>query len=99
LLFKGNNYREVEMRLAFSRFDGRTECWIDVIDKDTGKKIGFIHPYGVGAYGGGIQVSLLHGKYTAHLNRYEECAGFVKGVEAVLNHMVSMQDQSSEKAA
>ena len=33
-----------------------------------------------------IRVSLFGGKYAMTVNSYEECWGFVKGVEAVLDH-------------
>jgi len=68
-------------------FDGRRYCYVEIIDEDTGKKVGSVRANGVG-FGnhGGIVVSLFGGKYWAELNRFEECYGFMKGVEAVLRY-------------
>ncbi len=85
------------MRLKFEHFDGRRMVSRSIIDEETGKKVGSIHAHGVGYIGheihggGGIEVSLFDGKYAISVNRYEECWGFVKGVEAVLNHMTSLR--------
>jgi hypothetical protein len=64
-------------------------------------EVGYIKSRGVG-FGnfGGIHVSLFDGKYRCELHRFEECWGFIKGVEAVLNHMVHIRDaQKTESAA
>jgi uncharacterized protein YraI len=93
---------EDRMRLTFKRFDGRSWNFERIVDQDTGNSVGYVKSEGVGFAGdGGIDVSLFDGKYARTLNRYEECWGFVKGVEAVLNHMVSVPAQrtSDEKAA
>jgi hypothetical protein len=78
------------MRLTFKVFDGRRKIYREIIDEDTGAKVGSIYSDGVGfgTYGDGIEVSLFDGKYSMTVHRYEECWGFVKGVEAVLNHMI-----------
>jgi hypothetical protein len=76
------------MQLHFERFDGRSFNSVDVIDRDSGEKVGLICSNGVGRYRGGISVELFDGKYRAQLKRYDECLGFVRGVEAVLNHML-----------
>ena len=90
--------REETMHLKFEAFDGRGRNYRSVIDEDTGKEVGYIRSNGVGMYsGGGIQVSLFDDKYCITVSRYEECLGFIKGVEAVLRHMVSIQDRSAAK--
>lgn len=38
-------------------------------------------------------ISLFGGKYTGEFDTHEECVAFAKGVEAVLNHMVSTGDE------
>jgi hypothetical protein len=38
------------------------------------------------------QIHLLGGKYVGNFNSHDECVAFAKGVEAVLNHMVSTDD-------
>jgi len=44
---------------------------------------------GVGFSGeGGIEIDLFDGNFKMTVNSYGECFGFVKGVEAVLNHML-----------
>jgi hypothetical protein len=76
------------MRLTFKPFDGRRKSYRAIIDEISGQHVGSIQSDGVGFAGyGGIDVSLFDGKYSITVNRYEECWGFVKGVEAVLNHL------------
>ena len=78
------------MRLTFKHFDGRRRNYEPIIDEDSGKQVGLIQYDGVGFGGsGGIDVSLFGGKYAISVNQYDECWGFVKGVEAVLNEMTS----------
>jgi hypothetical protein len=92
------------MRLEFDvsphrSFDGRRSGdYLDVIDRDTGKKVGYIRSNGVGySYGGGgIFITLFDGKYSDTLNKFEECWGFIKGVEAVLNHLTEIQDPHTQ---
>lgn len=77
------------MRLTFERFDGRQRISIPVIDEDTGQEVGYIRTEGSGpASFGGIWVSLFGGKYSITVHKYEECWGFVNGVEAVLRHVL-----------
>jgi hypothetical protein len=77
------------MRLKFEHFDGRRRVWRDIIDEDTGQQVGTIRTEGVGFSGyGGIEISLFGGKYQHTATRYEECWGFVKGVESVLRHVI-----------
>jgi hypothetical protein len=50
-------------------------------------RTGEIQTSGVGfAGGGGIFISLFDGKYTTCVNRYDQCWGFIHGIETVLNH-------------
>lgn len=81
------------MRLKFDAFDGRSHSVRDVIDEDTGKTVGFIQTGAVGfGNSGGIAISLFDGKYKIEVNRYEECRGFVLGVQTVLNHMIRIKE-------
>jgi hypothetical protein len=78
------------MRLTFEPFDGRRWNHRPIIDQDTGKEVGYLRSEGTGFEGfGGIHVSLFDGRYKRTLHRFEECSGFVWGVEAVLNHMIA----------
>ncbi len=88
------------MRLTFEKFDGRRMGYEPIIDEDTGEQVGGIQRDGVGFSGnGGIEVSLFGGKYAITVNRYEECWGFVRGVEAVLNHMIPPKRKPATEAA
>jgi hypothetical protein len=81
---------EEMMRLTFKFFDGRKRCCRDIIDEETGKEVGHIMSNGVGFNNyGGIDITLFGGKYRYTAERYDECWGFVKGVETVLNHVIS----------
>ena len=68
----------------------------EVIDTDTGQEIGFVE-----ATRSPIErhVSLFGGKYQGRFDRPEECAAFIKGVEAVLNHMIELPDVAATQAA
>jgi hypothetical protein len=86
-------------RLKFQKFDGRGSHCIPIIDQDTGEEVGYIMSNGVGMYSsGGIRVSLFDDKYVADLNTYEQCKGFVEGVETVLNRMVHIKDRKFTKS-
>lgn len=89
------------MRLKFEPFDGRGRNHRDIVDEDTGTVVGYIHSFGVGTYcSGGIEVSLFNNKYAILVSRYEECWGFIKGVETVLRHMTFIEPAAaSSKAA
>jgi hypothetical protein len=78
------------MRLTFKPFDGRTPDIIPIIDEETGKEAGSITATGTGDLSVGIVVSILDGRYKATLNRRDECRGFVKGVEVVLNEVACL---------
>jgi hypothetical protein len=52
--------------------------------------VGFIRSNGTGfTNSGGIEISLFDDKYRTVVNSYNECWGFVRGVQAVLNHMTA----------
>jgi hypothetical protein len=81
------------MKLAFEPFDGRTFTDRDVRDMDSNNRVvGFIAS---GRQTPGIHISLFDGKYTATVPKFEECRGFVEGVEKVLNHMASLASEST----
>jgi hypothetical protein len=88
------------MRLTFKRFDGRQVNYVDVIDQETGNKVGLIQSSGSDFYaGGGIYIYLFGNRYKTTVHSYAECQGFVKGVEAVLNHMTSTSDRTAQATA
>jgi hypothetical protein len=76
------------VNLIFEKFDGRSRSWTPIIDQDTGEEVGTISCEGLGSdrYGG-IYVSLFGDKYRVGFHRYDECVGFVRGVETVLNRV------------
>jgi len=59
------------MRLTFEHFDGH-ERYVDIIDHDTGKRVGHIQSHGSGfdRYGG-MDIWLFGGKYRATVKPYE----------------------------
>lgn len=59
-----------------------------VIDEDSGLSVGELW-WGQN----GQEVVLFHGKYAGSFKTHAECIAFAKGVEAVLNHMVSLSRQ------
>ena len=73
------------MQLSFQPFDGRSYNIRDVIDKDTDRVVGYIRSKSSPLRG--IEISLFDGKYATNVSTYEECMGFVKGVNMVLSHM------------
>ena len=81
------------MRLTFEWFDGRSFNQVSVIDEDTGKEVGHIQSDGVGPdRSGGIGVNLFNGKYVISVRKYDQCWGFVKGVEAVLQKVSALTE-------
>lgn len=71
----------------------------DVIDRDTGKVVGFVDAERSPAK---RHISLFGGKYQGHFssnNSKDECVAFAKGVEAVLNHMVAVDEEKSVSEA
>jgi hypothetical protein len=76
------------MQLSFEPFDGRSpHNIIYVVDKeDSNRVVGYIRTKSI-ASTRGIEVNLFDEKYVTFASTYWECFGFVKGVQAVLNHM------------
>jgi hypothetical protein len=88
------------MRLYFEEFSAHRKAFHPIRDGDTGEQVGCIQTFGVGFAGsGGIFISLFDAKYTACVNRYDECWGFVHGIETVLNHMLPKSARIQSKAA
>jgi hypothetical protein len=82
------------MRLTVSYLDAPSRHVADVIDQDTNKRVGYIRSGS--ASSGGRYIFLFNGNYTARCTGHDECVGFVKGVEAVLNHMRASVDRKSD---
>jgi hypothetical protein len=88
------------MRLSFKHFDGGRIGCVDVVDLDSGKVIGHIQSDGVGfGNGGGIYVCLFDAKYAATVRTFDECKGFVMGVESVLRHITAMPNSVAGSSA
>jgi hypothetical protein len=77
------------MRLRFKPFDGRSWNSVDVVDEEANRVVGYIKSKS--SCLSGIRVSLFDEKYVTTASRYEECLGFVNGVQAVLNHMIASE--------
>jgi hypothetical protein len=95
------------MRLHVPRSDARRNALFTgiesagVIDLDTGNVVGSIS-ISQGMWIGGTRshtrhISLFGGKYAGSFDRHDECVAFAKGVEAVLNHLVSTGEQLSKQ--
>lgn len=86
------------MRLTFKHFDGRCLNFRDVTDEDNANvRVGHIRSNGTGfsgggGGGGGIEIYLFGGRYQATVNTYDQCWGFVKGVETVLRQATSLRE-------
>ena len=81
------------MRLTISYVDTAGPHKGDVIDQDNNKCVGYIRS---GSLNSGFRyVFLFNGKYSARCASQDECFGFVKGVEAVLNYMIAAGDERS----
>ena len=81
------------MQLEFDHFDGRSHTSREVIDRVTGRVVGHIQSNAVGfGNSGGIRVTLFDGKYATELNSRDEVRGFIRGVQAVLNHVVRIEE-------
>ncbi len=65
-----------------------------VVDVDTGKKVRFVRFEVTPVF---RLVSLFDDKYQGQFKSNEECDAFIRGVEAVLNHMTSIGIQHSEE--
>jgi hypothetical protein len=84
------------MKLKVPNFDGRTRMADfphKVMDSDTDKAIGSIQGHQGASLGQSWSISLFDGKYNGAFESHNECVAFAKGVEAVLNHMVSSDHQ------
>jgi hypothetical protein len=71
----------------------------DVIDQDTGKKVGFVRSEKSPAM---RHISLFGGKYQASFTSnfsHQQCDAFAKGVEAVLNHMTAADEVAEDADA
>jgi hypothetical protein len=79
-------------------YENQTAWNTDVIDEETGKKVGYVHQENKPA---NRYISLFGGKYVGHFADVGRCVAFAKGVEAVLNHAISVDEQpaASEQAA
>jgi hypothetical protein len=95
-------HRESIMRLLVQWVDMRggytsQVAWrTDVIDQDTGKKVGFVDAERSPA---SRHISLFGGKYEGRFsssNSIAECDAFAKGVETVLNHMVAADEEQED---
>jgi hypothetical protein len=83
----------------------------EVIDSDTGKKVGFLRTGQLGArvsWGEDTPqfnpipsraISLFDGKFSGEFESHDECVAFAKGVEAVLNQILpgGSQEAYSQK--
>ena len=77
------------MRLVYEHFDARGRHHKSIIDQGTGKPVGEIYSGGSGPESRfGIRVSLFGDIYREEFLSHDEVKGFLKGVEAVLNHML-----------
>lgn len=76
-----------------------TEAWeTKVVDKETGKTVGWVHNQRSPGSFAFRHISLFGGKYEAEFSSNDsasECRAFAKGVEAVLNHMVDTREESN----
>jgi hypothetical protein len=88
------------MKIEIPRVDGRSwqaQSKVFVRDADTDQQIGHIENRQGSTYikdgeywrHPSRHISLFSGKYTGTFETHEECLAFAKGVEAVVNHMVS----------
>ena len=88
------------MRFTYEPFDGRSQIHRQITDADTGTVVGSIWSQGRGPYkSGGIEVWLYGGKYSRTVSTSQECFGFVKGVEAVLQHATHIPRESEQTEA
>lgn len=76
-------------------FDARSYNDRSVFDVDADNRvIGFI---ATGRQNIGIHISLFDGRYKATVSTYDECCGFVEGVESVLNHLLGGESTPGRK--
>ena len=77
------------MDLTFKPFDGRKTNVVEVIDQTSNQVVGQIYSNWNSQ---GIEVTLFDRKYERTVGTYEECFGFIKGVECVLRRVTSVDD-------
>ena len=83
----------VDMRGGY----GSKQTWeSEIVDKETNKPVGFVRQENKPAE---RYVSLFGGKYTGKFTTPDECFAFVRGVQAVLNHVTELPEAASERAA
>jgi hypothetical protein len=89
------------MRFYLPHFDGRSAAnTYPIVEVDTDKVVGLIST-GQGWIIPGAKrwpsrtISFFDGKYMGEFETHKECEAFAKGVEAVLNHMISTKDMTS----
>ena len=84
------------MRLAVLYLDAPGRHIANIIDQDTNKTVGYIRS-GSSVSAGSKYIFLLDGNYTARCASQDECLGFIKGVEAVLNHMLALTNRNIDR--
>lgn len=85
------------MKIRVPKVDGRSfeaQRNVFILNEESGEQIGHIenrrgYNYSDGERQPSRFITLFGGKYTGHFETHEECAAFAKGVEQVINHMVS----------
>jgi len=83
----------VDMRGGYT---SRVAWQTNVIDQDTGKKVGFVDAERSPAM---RHISLFGGKYQGDFRTAEQCDAFAKGVEAVLNHLTAADEEQENSEA
>jgi hypothetical protein len=89
------------MRLVFQSVDMRggypeKMAWQnEVVDEESGKTVGFLYEETKPAR---RIISLFGGKYQGEFKDSNHCHAFVKGVEAVLNHMTVFDGEQAASA-
>ena len=93
------NRDRIQMRLKLERVDagtGKTSYQYGVFDEVTGRCVGTINiDRSIGKRRVARTVSLFDKKYSGSFDTHAECVAFVKGVEAVLNHILKVKDATS----
>jgi hypothetical protein len=67
-----------------------------VIDEETDKEVGFVQATRTPAT---RHISLFGGKYQGDVKSIEDVVAFLKGVEAVLNHLTEIPESAASQAA
>jgi hypothetical protein len=69
------------------------EAFYGILDEDSCKDVGTVHLQNLPPR---RHVSLFGGKYEGAFTSNAECSAFLKGVEAVLNHMVATDEKPAK---